>query len=144
MRHFSVVKPLSIFDNLDRDIDRFLSPDAQIARSWKPISRVKEEERYFHLTLDIPGVDKEHLKVEIKDSVLNISGEREDHFVKDNNDVKAALRFEQRFSLPKGIDQDEIEVHQKDGVLDVVIPKSKKQNESKSIEVKVGRSPLLS
>jgi HSP20 family protein len=110
---------------------------------WKPLSRVQEKENFFHLALDIPGVDQEHLKVDLKENILNISGERKNHFKNEDEEVDSFLRFEQKFSLPQGINPDEIEVHQENGVLDIIIPKLSKKNESKSIEVKVGKSQHL-
>lgn len=147
MKHFTVSRPLSFFDSFDRefgrDFDRFFSPSFEKEKSWKPLSRVKEEDNYFHLALDIPGVDKEQLKVDLKDNILNIAGERSDFFKDDKKEVESSWKFNQSFSLPKGINLDEIEVHQNNGVLDVILPKLKKQNESKSFEIKAGKSQLL-
>lgn len=144
MRHFQLTRPLNFFESLDRDFDRFFAPDRKTETEWKPFSRVREQEDFYLLSLDIPGVDKEYLKVELKDSILSISGERKDRFKDENTEVNTLASFDQRFSLPKGTNLDEIEVHQENGVLDVLIPKTKKEDLSKTIEVKTGRSQFLS
>lgn len=144
MRHFQLTRPLNFFESLDRDFDRFFAPDRKAETEWKPYSRVREQEDFYLLSLDIPGVDKEYLKVELKDSILSISGERKDRFKDENTEVNTLASFDQRFSLPKGTNLDEIEVHQENGVLDVLIPKTKKEDLSKTIEVKTGRSQFLS
>ena len=143
MRHFTVAKPFNFFNSFDKELDQVFRGDFEREQLWKPLSRVKEMEKFFYLSLDIPGVDKEHLKVELKENTLNIFGEREDHFKREGEEVDARLKFEQRYSLPQGVNSDEIEVHQKNGVLDIIIPKIQKNSESKSFQVNEGRSQLL-
>lgn len=143
MRHFSVARPFSFFDNFDRDLDQVFKGNLEKDQYWKPLSRVQEKENYFHLALDIPGVDKENLKVDLKENVLSISGQRKDHFKDENRESDSYWKFEQRYSLPQGINTDEIQVHQENGVLDIIIPKVIKKDEAKTLEVKSGKSQLL-
>ena len=143
MRHFTVAKPFNFFNSCDKEREQCFRHDYEKEQFWKPLSRVKEMEKFFYLSLDIPGVDKEHLKVELKENTLNISGEREDHFKREGQEVDSRLKFEQRYTLPQGVNADEIEVHQENGVLDIVIPKVQKNTESKSFQVNEGRSQFL-
>ncbi len=144
MRSYQLSRPVSFFDSFDKEFDRFFNPVSNEERKWKPFSRVKEEKNHYHLALDIPGVDKEDLKVELNDNILAISGERKDEFEKENVSFKSFGKFEQRFSLPKDVQAAEIEVNQHNGVLDIVIPKIDKVEERKNIEIKSGKSNLLS
>ncbi|MAX66009.1 MAG: Hsp20/alpha crystallin family protein [Bacteriovoracaceae bacterium] len=139
MRQYDLVGPLSLLSNFDKDFNEFFNPRFDKS-GWKPLSRVKEEGNHYHLALDIPGVDSENLKVDLKENILSIKGERKDHFFKDNAEVENYSHFEQSFSLPKDANLDEIEVSHDNGVLDVVIPKASKENESKVLEVKKGKS----
>lgn len=143
MRQFSVGRPLSFFDNFEREFDQFFTPKRYEGKEWRPLSRVQEKENYYHLALDIPGVGREDLKVELKNNILSISGQRKDHFKEANSEGDSFIHFESQFSLPKGINSDEIEVHQEDGVLDVIIPKLQKQDQVKNIEIKAGKNQLL-
>ena len=142
MRRYELMRPFSLLEGFDKDFDKLFYPESG-ASKWKPLSRVKEEENHYHLALDIPGVDKENLKVELHDQVLSISGERSDHMSKENQDFKSFMSFEQSFSLPKDANLDEIEVNQNNGVLDVVIPKQRKEDAKRSLEVKDGQSSFL-
>jgi HSP20 family protein len=142
MRHYDLMRPFSLLEGFDKDFDKLFYP--KVGKSeWKPLSRVKEEEGHYHLALDIPGVDKEFLKVELKDLIISISGERKDSFVKKNSNEESVMRFEQHFSLPKDSNIAEIEVSQKNGILDIVIPKQNKQVEVKSFEIKDGENSLF-
>lgn len=144
MNRYHIARPFSLFENFDRDFDRFFAPDSSKEKMWKPFSRVEEEDNHYHLALDIPGVDKEHLKVELKENVLSISGERKDHIKKDNGEFRSYGSFSQSYSLPQDANPSEIEVSQHNGVLDIVIPKMIKEKESKSLDIKSGLNPLLS
>mgnify|MGYP000574883556 CR=1 FL=1 len=141
MRHFQLTRPFNFFDEIDKNFDNYFTSTTE--RAWKPTSRVEEKENFYLLTLDIPGVDKEHLKVELEDNVLSIAGERKDRFKNENEELNTFASFSQRYSLPKEINQDEIEVHQDNGVLDIILPKTQKKQISKTIEVKSGKSQLL-
>jgi HSP20 family protein len=142
MTHYDLMRPFSLLEGLDKDFDQLFYP--KVGNSgWKPLSRVREEETHYHLALEIPGVDKENLKVELKDSILSINGERNDTFLNDNVRDKNTTHFEQHFSLPKDSNLSEIEVSQNNGILDIVIPKVNKKIEVKSFEIKTGKNVLI-
>jgi HSP20 family protein len=126
MTHYDLMRPFSLLEGLDKDFDQLFYP--KVGNSgWKPLSRVREEETHYHLALEIPGVDQEHLKVEVNDNVRD----------------KNTTHFEQHFSLPKDSNLSEIEVSQNNGILDIVIPKVNKKIEVKSFEIKTGKNVLI-
>lgn len=133
------MRPLSLLETLDQDFGKLFYPQGD--SKWKPFSRVREEHNLYHLSLDIPGVDKEHLKVELKENLLCIKGERRDSFWEEG--TQDANFFEQQFSLPKDSNISEIEVSQNNGVLDIVIPKRVKEVETKVFSVKDGENSYL-
>lgn len=139
MRKYEIARPFNFFENLDQ----FFEPQFKNELRWKPLSRVHEKESHYHLALDIPGVDKEHLRVELKDNILKISGERKDLYQSQEQKIESFGQFEQQFSLPKEANLDEIEVNHHNGVLDIVIPKIQKNKEHKSLEIKSGINSFL-
>lgn len=143
MNRYNIARPHSFFNDFDSSFYDLFSSESSSKREWKPVSRVEEEKNHFHLALDIPGVDKEHLKVDLKDNVLSIRGERKDLIKKENSEYKSFASFSQKYSLPKNANLDEIEVSQVNGVLDIVIPKINKEKESKSLDIKSGKNGLL-
>ena len=76
---------------------------------------------------ELPGVDKEHLKVDAKDRVLTLKGERVlDNEVSENNYFRRERsfgKFERRFTLPLNVNSEDIKATFKDGLLKVEIPK---------------------
>lgn len=108
---------------------------------FTPIVNTREGEFAYHVDADLPGVKKEDIKINVKDNVLTISGERhhkEEVKEEDYHRVETSFgKFERSFTLPKGSDTENISASNKDGVLEVVIPKLKSETEkSKKIEVK--------
>jgi HSP20 family protein len=108
---------------------------------FAPVVNTREDDKAYHVEADLPGVEKEDIKVDVKDNVLTISGERkhkeevkrEDYYKLESSYGK----FERSFTLPKGVDADHIEAKTEKGVLAVTIPKLKTEVEkTKKIEVK--------
>ena len=108
---------------------------------FTPVVNTREGEYAYHVDADLPGVKKEDIKIDVKDNVITISGERnhkEEVNEKDYHRVETSFgKFERSFTLPKGADSENITASNKDGVLEVVIPKLKSETKkSKKIKVK--------
>lgn len=137
--------PMREFRNLeDRMMNSLkLSTDVDVTNvtGFTPSVNTREGEYAYHVEVDLPGVKKEDINVDLKDDVLTISGERKtkseisekDYYKKECSYGK----FHRSFTLPEDTDIENIEANSEDGVLEVVIPKLKKvEKESKKIEVK--------
>ena len=108
--------------------------------AFTPSVNTREDEKAYYIEVDLPGVKKEDIKVDIKDNTLTISGERkfkeevkEDDYYK----IETAIgKFSRTFTLPEDADVDNIDAKSENGVLEIVIPKVKKEESVKTIEVK--------
>ena len=108
---------------------------------FTPVINTREGEFAYHVDADLPGVKKEDINIDVKDNILTISGERhhkEEVKEDDYHRIETFFgKFERSFTLPKGSDNENITAYNKDGVLEVVIPKLKSETEKvKKIEVK--------
>lgn len=107
---------------------------------FTPAMNTREGEFAYHIDVDLPGVKKEDIKVDIKDNILTISGERNfKNEVKEEDYYKVETsfgKFQRSFTLPDGVDSESITASAEDGVLEVVIPKNQKIVHKKEIEVK--------
>lgn len=108
---------------------------------FTPSVNTREGEYAYHVEVDLPGVKKEDINVDLKDDVLTISGERKTKSEINEKDYYKQEcsygKFQRSFTLPDDTDVENIEANSEDGVLEVVIPKLKKtEKESKKIEVK--------
>ena len=108
--------------------------------AFVPIVNTREGEFAYHVDVDLPGVKKEDIKVDLNKGVLTISGERKTKDeVKQEDYYKIETyfgKFSRSFTLPDNVDIENIEAKSDNGVLEVVIPKLKDDVARKSIEIK--------
>ena len=109
--------------------------------TWAPRVDVHETDKEIHLYIDLPGVNKDDIKVEIKNNVLTISGERKQMPKGEKAEYSRVERnygkFERSFGLPDIVNTDSIGANYKDGVLTVTLQKTEKAMPKKiAVEVK--------
>jgi len=99
--------------------------------NWSPPVDVLETETDFVLTAEVPGVLNSQIDVQVVDRVLILKGERsweKDAHAEHFHQLESAYgSFERRFSLSEQIDVDGIQAELERGVLQVILPKRKKQ-----------------
>ena len=109
---------------------------------FTPSINTREGEFAYHIEVDLPGVSKENINVQIEDGSLVISGERKiNKEVKEENYYKIESSFgsfSRYFSLPKEADVENIHAESKDGVLEVIVPKLESAivDKVKKVEIK--------
>jgi len=87
---------------------------------------VNETDRQYKILLDVPGIDKKDIKIEISKNILTISGQRKDLAKikeKDINDSNE-ITFNRRFKLNQEVLQNDIVAKLKNGVLSLLINKT--------------------
>jgi len=82
-----------------------------------------EDEGHYHARLELPGVKKEDLSVELHDHQLTISCERKTAADKPNASAETAV-YKRVVTVPDGIDADHVVAKLDDGILTVTLPKS--------------------
>jgi len=107
---------------------------------WAPAIDVQETDIEYLMKADLPDVKKDDVKIDIKDRVLTIEGERkqekEEHGKKFHRIERSYGKFVRRLALPTDVDDQKIAADFKDGVLNVHLPKSASAK-PRSISVKV-------
>lgn len=96
---------------------------------FSPSVDIYETEQAITLLADLPGVRTEDLEIDLRDSVLTLSGdvqamegEDEQHLI-----VEYGVgRYYRQFTLSEVIDQERIDAKLKDGVLTLTLPKVEK------------------
>ena len=123
--------PWQELESMNRQLSRILddqdSPMKRDAGQWLPSVDVKETEDALLVEAELPGIDKKDVKLDIKDGVLTISGERSyEKDVKEENIHRIERSygsFSRSFSLPRNIDTEKVDATMKDGVLKVKLSK---------------------
>jgi len=107
---------------------------------WIPQVDVVETEAEYLLSAELPGVDKQDVKLSIERGVLTLSGQREqpkEETGRRYHRVERAYgRFARSYTLPELVDEQRLTAEFRNGVLTVHLPKSEKAK-PKSIEVQV-------
>ena len=107
---------------------------------WAPAVDVQESEKEYLIKADLPEMKKEDVKIELRDGMLTIEGERKrEKEEKDKTFHKVEReygKFIRRFVLPTEIDPAKVAAEFKEGVLNVHLPKTAVAA-PKAIEVKV-------
>lgn len=109
--------------------------------SFTPSVNTREGEFAYQIDVDLPGVKKEDISVKIDNNILTLKGERKSkEEVKEENYYKMESSFgcfTRSFTIPDNVDAENIHAENKDGVLEITLPKKEKKNKSaKEIKVK--------
>ena len=131
------------FDLLNSMLDDISKESEVVAKvDFTPTINTREGEFAYHVEVDLPGVKKEDINIQIEDNTLVISGERkvkEEIKEKDYYRVESAFgSFSRSFTLPEDVDIENIHAESSDGVLEVVVPKLEKPqvDKVKKVEIK--------
>lgn len=128
-----------LFDEMDRFFGGFKADEAQ---NFNPACEISETEDHYAMSLDLPGMKKENISIEVNQNTLTISGERKreqrtDEKSKVQRIERTFGQFKRSFTLPLTISADKIEADYSDGVLQLYLPKAQ---ESKPRKIEVNSS----
>lgn len=104
-----------------------------------PTMDLAETAEGFEISVDLPGIKPEDVKLELHDGQLLISGKRESTTEKKDKNYhyteRASGSFMRAIALPGDVDADKIDANYEHGVLVVKLPKSAKA-QPKKIEIR--------
>lgn len=107
---------------------------------WTPRTDVIESETGYTLEMELPGFSADQVSVEIKEGVLEVSGERAKVETEEGSKLvrreRALGKFSRRFEFSTQVDSDKVEAEFKLGLLTLMVPKSEKELPRK-IEIKI-------
>lgn len=103
---------------------------------WTPAADIYETETGFMIALDLPGIKRDALEIDIDDNRLVVKGVRVVDDTKTRRSERPRGKFLRTFAVPASIDQARIGAEYKDGVLQIRLPKRTEQKAQK-IEVKI-------
>ncbi len=97
---------------------------------WIPAVDIHETKKDIVVTMDIPAIDPKEVLITVVDDKLTVKGERkretevkEEDFYKNE---RLCGSFQRTVQLPTEVEGDRAKATYKDGVLKVVVPKSRK------------------
>lgn len=111
-------------NDLGRLFGDFWALPTQQTATWAPHADIDEEEAFYSLSLDLPGLKKEDLTIEVEQDQVVVSGERKPPEKRGLYSERKYGKFQRTFTLPTHVDTAKIEAKFEDGVLRVKVPKA--------------------
>ena len=107
---------------------------------WTPAADVLETPEAYVITVELPGVAREDVAVEVKNRSLWIYGERRFARLCEDEGVYHSLErsygpFARRFALPKGVDRAGVKAVFKNGLLEITLPRERLEERRRRIEI---------
>ena len=114
-----------LFDGFfDRSLFRIPAED----RKWNPAVDIRETENEYTVLAELPGLDKDNVKISYEDGIVTLRGEKklekEDKRKNYHRVERSYGTFERSFRLPASVEVDKIKASFKDGVLNLQLPKT--------------------
>lgn len=108
--------------------------------SFSPRVDVKENEKEFQITAELPGIDEKDVEIGVAGDTVTIKGEKKAEKEEKGEERYYLERsygaFRRSFSLPCEVDADKASASYKKGVLSITLPKAAAAAKTKKIAVK--------
>ena len=111
-----------------------------ITSSWFAATDVTEDTNGIQISMELPGVDPDHVRLSIENNILTVRGEKKqagDGNQRAHRSERTYGRFERAFVLPNTVDPDKVDARYEHGVLFVSVPKAER---AKAREIRVKAS----
>jgi HSP20 family protein len=108
---------------------------------FSPNFEVTEDKNAYYLKVDVPGVPKDSIKIDLHDNRLSVSGERKEEKKVDDKESRTHFSeiyygsFSRSITFPVPVDAEKTEAKYDAGVLNLVIAKKTALN-SRQIAIK--------
>ena len=95
--------------------------------SWQPRCDMVETDAAILIDVELPGVKREDVRLEVGDNVLHIAGERRAQAQRQGRNYHYLEqhygRFERQLRLPRTVDREAIRAEFDSGILSITLPK---------------------
>lgn len=121
------------FVSLRREIDRLFDDTVGgkgSSASWIPAVNIREGAKEVCLDLELPGIKPEKVEISVDAGTLTVSGEKREERREGEEDGRYHLversygSFTRSFTLPQGVDEEQISANFDNGILTISIPKA--------------------
>jgi len=145
-------EPEISFDSLHQELNNFLrdsfmgmgfSHPLRIRKDlvWRPAIEMKQNDKEYKINVQLPGVDKEDIDIELENDYIKISAEVKDECEKEESEIKTCEfrygKYLRTISLDNPIKTELAQAEYKNGILKINLPKQQiEKNISKKLSVK--------
>ena len=103
---------------------------------WTPDADIYEAEENYLVAMDLPGIDRTALEINVDESHLIVKGTRLLAEPPQQVCERPRGRFLRTFTIPGSVDTAAISAEFKDGVLQITLPKRKEQK-AQRVKIKI-------
>jgi HSP20 family protein len=135
--------------NMQREVNRMFNSffpggvqeeSELISSRWLPAVDIVGQEDEYLVKVELPGVNKDDVKITVQDNILTIRGEKKQENETRKSNYHRVERsygsFQRSFTVPAPVQGDKIDAAFKDGILSIRLPKAE-EAKRKQIDVKV-------
>lgn len=141
-----LASPFDLMRRMTEEMDRLFgtvnawgSGSSTGSRMWSPPIEVTEREGAMVVSVELPGISKDDVKVELMPDGLLIQGERKEEHEEQQKGVLRSERRYGRFSrlipLPEGVEAGQAKAEFNNGMLEVRIPISEETRQRREIPI---------
>ena len=128
---------------LDPVLEDFFSVPSLFDRradTFIPRTNIIDSDEKLVLSFEVPGMNKEDIKVTVSNHMINITGNRQPLMKSEKEQIvreeMLSGEFERQFTLPDSVNIDSIEANYKHGILTIELDK-KEEVKPKEIDIKI-------
>lgn len=137
-RGFFGSSPFQLARRMQEDLDRMMSDFVPSTTAeptiWAPSVDVIEEPQQWKIEVELPGVKKDDISVDVQDHQLTIKAEMKEETKEEKPQYYRRERrygsFERRLALPENVKEDAIASTYNNGLLVCTIPKTEEAQKS--------------
>ena len=107
---------------------------------WTPPVDVKEDDTEFYIMVDLPGISKNDIAINLKNNILTLSSNYDSKDGVENGTFhyreRRTGKFHRTFKIPSIIEEEKIVASFKNGFLEILLPKSE-ESVTREREIKI-------
>ncbi|MBN2105568.1 Hsp20/alpha crystallin family protein [bacterium] len=134
---------VNIQSEMNRLFDDFYvrgSENVEPSTVWSPMVDISESDNEIVVVAELPGLQKEDVKIALQDNVLSLEGDKKQETVDKGKCYHRLERcygkFQRSFVLPTAVKGDKVKAAYKDGILTITLPKAE-EAKPKQIDISV-------
>lgn len=119
---------VNLRDEMDRFFNTFFNRQLEDTEGfWAPVIDIEEDNEYFIVKAELPGIKKEDIKISVRGNLLSITGGRKQESEIKNKTFhrfeRSYGKFMRKITLPSEVNADKVQAKYKDGILTITLPK---------------------
>ena len=144
-RDFFNFSPFAMMRRLSDEMDRAFSSSFGLSRgfgeggAWSPAIEVRERNNNVEITAELPGLNKDDVKIECTNDAIVIEGEKRQERETEERGYRRSERtyghFYREIPLPEGADVEKAKADFKNGVLQIQVPYSDQRRKGRQIPI---------